>query len=89
MHSYADNMQCHFSFDRNSSLDMIKNKIRAFLHDLKHWMTCNFLNLNESMKIKVTEILSNGNVEFRITSNIQIDNSSSLPMLTILSKLLV
>ena len=34
---------------------MIKNKIRAFLQDLKHWMTCNFLKLNES-KTKVIQI---------------------------------
>ena len=58
---------------------MIKNKIRAFLQDLKHWMTCNFLKLNES-KTKVIEILSNRNIESRIISNIQIDDSCSLPM---------
>ena len=58
MHSYANDMQCYFSFDRDSSLHMIKNKIREFLQDLKHWMTCNFLKLNES-KTKAIEILSN------------------------------
>ena len=26
VHSYADDMQCYFSFDRDSSVDMIKNK---------------------------------------------------------------
>ena len=72
-------MQCYFSFGGDSSLDMIKNKIRAFLLDLKHWMTSNFLKLNES-KTKVTEILSSHNVESRIPSNIQIDDSCSLPM---------
>ena len=44
VHSYADDMQCYLSFDKDFSVDMIKNKIRAFLQDLKHWMTCNFLN---------------------------------------------
>ena len=72
-------MQCYFSFDRDSSLHMIKNKIREFLQDLKHWMTCNFLKLNES-KTKAIEILSNRNVESRIISNIQIDDSCSLLM---------
>ena len=72
-------MKCYFSFDKVSFLDMIKNEIRAFLQDLKHWMTCNFLKLNES-KTKVIEILSNRSVESRITCNIQIDDSCSLPM---------
>ena len=37
VHSYAADMQCYFSFDRDSFVaDMIKNKIRAFLQDLKH-----------------------------------------------------
>ena len=49
------------------------------MQDLKHWMTCNFLKLNES-KTKVVEILSNRNVESKIISNIQIDDSCSLPM---------
>ena len=53
-------MQCYSFFDKDCSVDMIKNKIRAFLQDLKHWMTCNFLKLNES-KTKVIEILSNCN----------------------------
>ena len=29
MLSYADDVQCYFSFGRDSSVDMIKNKIRA------------------------------------------------------------
>ena len=57
---------------------MIKNKIRAFLQDLKRWMTCNFLKLNDS-KTKVIEILSNRNVKSRIISNIQIDDSCFFP----------
>ena len=36
VHSYADDMQCYFSSDKDFSVDMIKNKIRAFLQDLKH-----------------------------------------------------
>ena len=36
VHSYADDMQCYFSFDKHFSVDMIKNKIPAFLLDLKH-----------------------------------------------------
>ena len=74
-----DDMQCYFSFDKDFSVDMIKNKIRAFLQDLKHWMTCNLLKLNES-KTKVIEILSNCNIESRIIYNVQIDDSCSLPM---------
>ena len=58
---------------------MIKNKIRAFLQDSKHWMTCNFLKLNKS-KTNVIEILSNRNIESRIISNQQIDDNCSLPM---------
>ena len=58
---------------------MIKNKIGAYLPDLKHWMTCNFLKLSES-KTKVIEILSNRSVESRIISNIPIDDSCFLPM---------
>ena len=77
--SYADDMQCYLSFDKNFSVDMIKNKIGAFLQDLKHWMTSNFLKLNES-KTKVIEILSKRNIESRIISNIQIDDGCSLPM---------
>ena len=57
VHSYADDMQCYLSFDKDFSVDMIKHKIGAFLQDLKHWMTSNFLKLNES-KTKVIEILS-------------------------------
>ena len=72
-------MQCYLSFDKDFSADMIKNKIRAFLQDLKHWMTCNFLKLNES-KTKVIEILSNRNIESRIISNIQIDDSCSFAL---------
>ena len=79
VHSYADDMQCYFSCDKDSSVDVIKNKIWAFLQNLKHWMTCNFLKLNES-KTKVIEILSKRNIESRIISNIQIDDSCSLPM---------
>ena len=48
-----------------TSVDMINNKIWAFLQDLKHWMTCNFLKLNES-KNKVIEILSDSNVQSRL-----------------------
>ena len=70
-------MWYYFSFDRDSSVNMIKNKIRAFLRGLKHWMTCNFLKLNES-KTKVIKILSNRSVESRIISNIQIVDSCSL-----------
>ena len=87
VHSYADDMQCYLSFDKDFSVDMIKNKIRAFLQDLKHWMTCNFLKLNES-KTKVIEILSNRNIESRIISNIQIDNSCSLPKTNAFVKIL-
>ena len=79
MHSYADDVQCYFSFGRDSSVDMIKNKIRAFLQDLKRWMTCNFLKLNET-KTKVIEILSTHKTESRVISNIQIDDSCSLSM---------
>ena len=74
-----DDKQCCFSFDKNSSVNMVNNKIRAFLQNLKHWMTCNFLKLNES-KTKDIEILSNRNVESRIIFNILIDDSFSLPM---------
>ena len=42
-------------------------------------MACNFLKLNES-KTKVIETLSNRNIESRIISNVQIDDSCSLPM---------
>ena len=42
-------------------------------------MTSNFLKLNES-KTKVIEILSNRNIESRLISDIQIDDSCSLPM---------
>ena len=78
MHSYADDMQC-YSFDRVSFVDMIKNKIQAFLHDLTHWITCNFLKLNKR-NTKVIEILSNRDVQSRIISHTQIDHSCSLPM---------
>ena len=54
-----------FFFDKDFSVDMIKNKIRAFLQDLKHWMTCNFLKLNES-KTKVIKVLSNRYIESKI-----------------------
>ena len=87
VHSYADDMQCFFSFGKDFSVDIIKNKIRSFLQDLKHWMTCNFLKLNES-KTKVIEILLNRNVESRIISNIQIDDSCSLPIPNDLVKIL-
>ena len=79
--------QCYLSFDKDFSVDMIKNKIRAFLQDLKHWMTSNFLKLNES-KTKVIKILSNRNIESRIISNIQIDDSCSLPMPNAFAKIL-
>ena len=69
----------YFSYDRDSSVDMIQNKILAFLQDLKHWMTCNFLKLNES-KTKVIEVLSNSKVESKIISNTQSDDSCSLSM---------
>ena len=79
VHSYADDMQCYPSFDKDFCVDMIKNKIRAFLQDSKHWMICNFLKLNES-KNKVIKILSNRNIESRIISNVQIDDSCFFPM---------
>ena len=66
---------------------MIKNKIRAFLQDLKHWITCNFLKLNES-KTKVIDILSICNVKFRIISDIQTDDSCFLAMLNHFVKIL-
>ena len=45
VHSYsnANDMRCYFSFDKDFPVDMIKNIIQAFLQDLKHWMTSNFL----------------------------------------------
>ena len=49
------------------------------MQELKHWMICNFLKLNES-KTKVIEILSNRNIESRIISNVQVDDSCSLLM---------
>ena len=79
VHSYADDMQCYLSFDKDFSVDMIENKIRAFSQDLKHWVTCNFLKLNEN-KTKVIEILSNRNTESRMIFNVQIDDSCFLPM---------
>ena len=57
------------------------------MQDLKHWMTCNFLKLNES-KTKVIQILSNRNIESRIISNIQIDDSCYLPMPNAFAKIL-
>lgn len=81
VHSYADDMQCYFSFDRGVSLDVVLSKIRAFLHDFKFWMTCNFLKLNEN-KTDVIEILSNRNAEARLISNIMVDDSYSLTMPT-------
>ena len=79
VHSYADDMLCYLSFDKDFSVDMIKNKIRAFLQDSKHWITCNFLKVNESTT-KVIKILFNRKIESRIISNVQIDDSCSLPM---------
>ena len=59
---------------------MVKNEIRAFLRDFKHWTTCNFVKLSES-KTNVFEILSKPNiVESKIISNIQIDDSCFLPL---------
>ena len=49
------------------------------MQDLKHWMTFTFLKLNESKAI-VIKILSNRNVQLKISFNIQIDDSCSLPM---------
>ena len=58
---------------------MIGHKIGAFLQDLKHWMTSDFLELNEG-KTKVIEILSNRGIESRVISDIQIDDGCSLPV---------
>ena len=55
VYSYADDIQCYFSFNRDTSVDIIKNKIRAFFQDLRHWMTFIFLKLNES-KTKIIKI---------------------------------
>ena len=77
VHSYANLIQCYFSFGRAYSVSMIKHKIRGFLQDLTHWMTGNFLKLNES-KTKVIETLSNRNVKSRIISTKQTHESCSL-----------
>ena len=69
----------YFSFREDASVDMIRNKTRAFLQDLKHWITCNFLKPIES-KTEVIKVLSNRNVESRIISDVQINDSCSLPM---------
>ena len=45
MHSYADNVQCYFSFDRDSSVDMIKNKIRE--HKCLHGYAPTFEKFNQ------------------------------------------
>ena len=79
VHSCADDVQCCLSFDKDFSVDMIGHKIGAFLQDLKHWMTSDFLELNEG-KTKVIEILSNRGIESRVISDIQIDDGCSLPM---------
>ena len=88
VHSHADDIQCYLSFDKDFSVDMIKHKIGAFLQDLKHWMTSNFLKLNES-KTKVIEILFNRNIESRIISDIQLMIAVLCLCLMILSKFLV
>ena len=36
VHSYADDMQCYLSFDKDFFVDMNTHKIGAFLQDLKH-----------------------------------------------------
>ena len=48
--SYADDVQCYFSFDRDSFVDMIKNKIRA--HKCLHgYASTYFKNLINSRSV--------------------------------------
>ena len=42
-HLYADDMQCYFGAERQLSPNLIADKIRCFVHDLKSWMSNNFL----------------------------------------------
>ena len=50
MRSNADDVQCYFSFDRDSSVDMIKNKIRA--HKCLHGYAPTYLkNLINSQSV--------------------------------------
>ena len=45
MHSYADYVQCYFSFDGDSSVDMTKNKIRG--HKCLHGYAPTFEQFNQ------------------------------------------
>ena len=51
---YADDIQCYFDFDsdNNSLIEIVQNKIKNFIVDLKLWMNTNYLKLDES-KTKV------------------------------------
>ena len=57
IHLYADDMQCYFGAERQLSPNLIADKIRCFVHDLKSWMSNNFLKLNEN-KANVIEFTS-------------------------------
>ena len=57
IYRYADNMQCYFGAERQLSRNLIADKIRCFVHDLKSWMSNNFLKLNEN-KTNVIEFAS-------------------------------
>ncbi|KAJ8028279.1 hypothetical protein HOLleu_30474 [Holothuria leucospilota] len=46
-HFYAHVMQIYVSFS-NSKLDSIKCFFEAFIHDVREWMSLNFLVLNDS-----------------------------------------
>ena len=72
IHRYADDMQCYFGAERQLSRNLIADKIRCFVHDVKSWMSNNFLKLNEN-KTNVIEFASTGIDKCKLLISVNFD----------------
>ena len=79
MRSYADDVQCYFSFDRDFSVDMIKNKILALkcLHGYAPTYLKNLIN-SRSVSVRYTLRVNDDNWLLQKVTSLNFTRSQSM-----------
>ena len=78
VHVYTDDIQCYFSFDKNTLLDSVNTRITDFVSDLKTWMNSNYLLMNE-LKTQFVEILPSGRKHARLIPYLNLGGNNVFP----------
>ena len=77
--SYADDVQCYFSFDRDSSVDMIKNKIQA--HKCLNGYAPTYLKIlinSRSVSARYTLRVNDDNWRLQMVTSLNFGRSQSM-----------